>query len=339
MNVRQILAGLCAFLLIASGVAALLLFNVERKAFSAETYKRAFDKQGLYEDAAGLLAEAISSSDGSGASYQMLSILNREDLEEAISILIPPQELETMTDNLFDSVFLFLDGKTETVTVSLISLKKNLTGEAGTRAITLILQAQPDCTADQLLQMGFGALSGAQGMALCNPPPAMLGLVMPLIEIQLQSVVNELPNELPVFSAKQGGPAGDFRPQLNRVRAVMKFSPLLPLALLLAVTALAVRTLGEWLKWWGIPLLITGILGTALALAAPPLLPSILGNMLSQGAPEMPALFIELLLKTADSLTHEIFNPIVIQGIAIALTGFLMLIASLVPGRKPSRAA
>jgi len=44
----KFIAGICAVLFIITGVMALVLFNIERKAFSSTTYKQAFENQNLY---------------------------------------------------------------------------------------------------------------------------------------------------------------------------------------------------------------------------------------------------------------------------------------------------
>jgi hypothetical protein len=108
----------------------------------------------------------------------------------------------------------------------------------------------------------------------------------------------------------------------------MKLSLFLPLVFLLAITFLVVRSLNDWLKWWGIPLLITGIFGTLTALAAAPLVSSMMGVMFSQNSPDMPAIFLELIRNMTGSLTREILRPVTIQGILLTVIGFVMLVVN-----------
>lgn len=332
---RKMLAGLCAFLFVTSGVAALLLFNVERKAFSPGAYKQTFRQQGLYENASGLIAETIMTSAGNpNDAFVLLSVLSRDELELVISTLLPPQELETLTDGLLDSIFAFLNGDTDSVTVPLRSFKQNLTGEGGVRAIAQVMQLHQDCSTAQLLQMGLGVLATGQGAFLCKPPDNMMGLVMPLIGTQLQFIAGGLPDEMTLFTAAQSGTSRDFRPQLNRIRTVMKLSLILPLVFLLAVTFLVVRSLEDWLKWWGIPSLVMGILVTITAFAAAPLIPSLMGSMIAQGTPDMPTAFQELARNLAGALTREILRPAAIQGIILTLTGSVMVVINAIINRN-----
>ena len=168
---RKIFAWIFAFLFVAGGYAALLFFNLERKAFSPETYKQALEGQGLYNDASGLFADVVMTyAEDSNSALALFRILDRNELELVISALLPPQDLESVTDGFFDSVFSFLNGEADSISVPMITIKHNLTGEGGIYAITQIMQAYPACSTAQVLQMGLGVLFLDQGTTLCNPP-------------------------------------------------------------------------------------------------------------------------------------------------------------------------
>jgi hypothetical protein len=134
-----------------------------------------------------------------------------------------------------------------------------------------------------------------------------------------------LPDELIVFRAGQSEGSRDFRQNLDRLRLFMKLTVIPPIVFLLAITILAVRSLGDWLKWWGFPFLITGILGLLTALLAAPLVPPIVEFLFSQSGPDIPAIFVELVRNTAGSLAGEILRPVAILGTAIASIGAVMV--------------
>ncbi|MCK7480869.1 MAG: hypothetical protein M0C28_29395 [Candidatus Moduliflexus flocculans] len=122
--------------------------------------------------------------------------------------------------------------------------------------VNRIINAQPDCTLEQLLQMGMGFFSG--DIALCKPPEEMMGLIAPMIESQLQFVTTAIPDQVVLVSTENSDSQGDPRIRLNGARLVMKWSPILPILFLVTLTALAVRSLPDWLKWWGYPFLAIG---------------------------------------------------------------------------------
>jgi hypothetical protein len=332
---RKILAGVCAFLFVVSGFAALLLINVEQKVFSPGTYKQVFEQIGLYEDSAGLFAGLmVTQSEGSDGALALFSAFDREELELVISSLLPPEELKTLTNALLDSAFAFLNGETDSITISLASIKRYMAGEGGAQAVTRLLEIQPDCTPEQLFQMGLDALSNNGGMILCKPPEEMMGLVTPLIESQLEVMSRGLPDELTVFTAAQIGAARDLRPQLKNIRTLMKWSAALPLFFLIALTLLIVRTRNEWLRWWGIPFLITGILGAAFALTAAPLLALTMETLFRQGGSDIPAVLQELAQNMTGALAREILKPVSIQGLILAAIGLAMAVVNAILNRK-----
>ncbi len=332
---RKIFAGIFAILFIASGFAALFLSNMERKAFSSETYKQAFKREGLYNDVAGLFAGVVMTyAEDSNSALELITVLGKDELELVISALLPQQELEAVADGFFDSVFTFLNEEADSISIPTTSIKQNLAGEGGIYAITQIMQAYPDCSPAQLLQMGLGILFLDNGTTLCNPPDELMGLVIPLIETQLQLVARSLPDELPIITAGQIESSGDFRPQLMKIRTAMKLSLLLPLVFLLVVTFLAVRKLDDWLRWWGIPILTLGILGTITALAAAPLVPSMTGTLFRQAGPALPDVFLNMVRDVSGTLTREILRPVAIQGIALMLAGAVMVVVSAIINRN-----
>ncbi len=328
---RTILAGICAFLFIVSGFASLLLLNIERKTFSAETYKQAFRQQGLYAEIPALFAEmvAVSAREPGNNVFAFASRLDRDDLELAITGMLPPEEFEALMDGFLDSTFAFLNGEADSISIPLLSFKRSMTADRGAQAIMQIVLAQPDCTLPQLAQMGLGG-----DLIFCKPPDEAMTLVAPLIGTQLQFMAGGMPDELVILSTAQSASLLDERAQLDRVRSAMRLSPLLPLVFLLLVTLFAVRGLGDWLKWWGIPFLITGILGTMTALVIAPLAPSVLGDILLQNTQAIPAELLTMTRDAAVAITREVFRPIAIQGIILTAAGSAMIAVNAIVRRN-----
>lgn len=324
----KFLAGICAALFVLTGVLALFLFNVEWKAFSADTYKQAFKEQGLYEDApaliAGLLADSAQEETDGGISFA--SILGKNGLESIITTLVPPDQLEALTDSVLDAVFAFINGESDSITISLAPIKQNLTGETGVQAFMRIFSASPDCTPEQLLQFALGSLSTEDGLVLCNPPEEALVLVAPLIESQIQSMTRGIPDEIALPLAAQGR-SRQLIERLDRIRILMQLSLLIPIAFLFLILIFAVRNLNELLKWWGIPLIIAGSVSAIFALIGAPAIRRLLDFLFSQGTSDIPAVLLDLMPDIAGSLARQILRPLAIEGIVLALIGIGMLAA------------
>ncbi len=324
----KLLATLCAFLFVVTGVASLFLFNVEWKAFSAETYKQAFREQGLYEDAPALIASLLTTSAQAGVEGEpwFVAILGRDGLASMLRSLIPADQLEALTDSILESVFAYINGEADSVTVSLIPIKQNLTGEAGLQVFMQFLNASPECTPEQLLQFAFGSSSTEAGLILCKPPAEAMALVAPLIESQIQAMTRGIPDEIALPLGVQAR-SRQFLERLDRIRTAMQLSLLIPIAFLFLILIFAVRNLNDLLKWWGIPFIITGVLSAILALIGAPFIRFALDFAFQQGTPEMPAVFLALMPDMAGSLARQILRPLAIEGIVLAVIGVGMLTA------------
>ena len=157
----KFLAAICAVLFILSSVVVLLLFNIERKAFDAATYKQAFENQGLYQRIPALLGTTLANSISQNPNaIPLIKALTVSDWETNISTLLPPEELKVVADNALDATFDYLNGKTDSAVISLTPLKTHLVGDSGLRVVIQFLSLQPACTPEQLSQMALGLLGG-----------------------------------------------------------------------------------------------------------------------------------------------------------------------------------
>jgi hypothetical protein len=334
-QIGKLFAGVCVLLFIFSGVAAIMAFNIERKAFSAETYKQAFENQNLHERMPAALAVMLSTSGfGGGNADALLGVLFTEG---NMTALLPPQELKITTDNVLDATFAYLNGETDSAVVSLVSLKGYLANEGGVAAITQMLDVQPDCTLDQIAQITVGLLSG-EGLLLCNPPEELMGLVTPLIQTQLQVMLGAFPDQVTIISGEKSNTADDPRLRLNRVRAYMKISPVMPIILLPVIVIFAVRSLKDWLQWWGWPLLTTGLISLTVALLGSPIIEWIVGQVMQvQLSTLVPPILLATLRQAAGEIARQILNPVAIQGFVLSATGFGMIVFAMISRLERSR--
>jgi hypothetical protein len=335
-TIGTILAGLCAALFVLTGVAALFLFNIERRAFSAQPYKRAFEKLGLYDRMPSILATSLFTSPAAvnGVENPIWALLTSPGLDSGLSTLLPPAELKLMTDGSLDSIFAYINGEADTASIPLTPIKNHLSSPAGVEAVLELLNTQPVCTAEQLFQIGLAALSGS-GFLLCNPPPEALEIFKPVIQAQLQFTASILPNDITVIAGLQSGTADDPRIQLNLIRAVMRITPFFPIVFILLTTIFAVRDLKTFLNWWGYPILATGTISFLLALAGAPLIGLIIQFLIETQAAQITSeALLSALRETTSAVAREILNPILVQGLILAVPGFVMILAAFLLHRR-----
>jgi hypothetical protein len=323
------IAALCAILFIITGVLALIFFNIERKAFSAETYKQAFERQQLYDRMPGILADTLTeaiSQNQQASTY--LKSFNARDWQSAISTLVPPEELKALANSTLDSTFDYLNSRTDSAVISLLPFKSRFVGPAGVDTILQLLHAQPTCTVDQIIELTFALMSGGD-VVFCNPPPEAVEIVRPLLESQLQLMTFAFPDQITLISTRQGGTPEDPRLKLKIARSIMQITPLFPMAFLLGLTIFAVRSLIDWLKWWGLPFLFTGLISFLIAVPGASLVGFIIQWVLeSQAAGLIPAVLLSSLRETVSAIAREILGPVAIVGLVLAGVGLIMVLVA-----------
>jgi hypothetical protein len=321
----KIFAGICAVLFIITGVLALFMFNIERTAFSARTYKQAFEKQQIYQRMPSILATALAGTIAQNPNADpFLKTLTQSDWEKTISLIIPPEELKALTDGTLDSVFAYLNGNADSAVISLLPFKNHLAGPAGVEVVKQLLQVQPPCTADQLLQLGTGLLQGNVG--LCNPPEQLMGLMTPLIESQLRVMVVALPDQVTLIPGTFSSTPNDPRIQLDRARTLMKLTLLLPVLFLAGLTIFTARNLTDWLKWTGVPFIITGGVSALIALLSAPTLNLLLIGIFKNRAAFIPTVFFSTLQEATGAVSQQILGPVVVEGAILFVAGIAMLL-------------
>lgn len=331
----QLFAAICAVLFIVSTVLVLLLFNIEQKAFSSATYKQAFEDQRLYERMPNILATTLTTYlSESGINMPFMQFLTVEDWQNNISTLLPPDDLKAMANSALDATFDYLNRRSNSAMISLLPIKAQLAGEAGVQLVLQILRRQPACTPEQLAQMALGLFGGQ--IALCNPPEQAIGLMMPFIQSQLQTITALFPNELTLISSPAPGTPQDPRVRLNAVRSGIKLTLFLPVLLLFGIAVFAARSLRDLFTWWGGPLLFAGGISVIVALLGAPVIGGILRLVIqTQGAFFIPPVLAAALGETASAVAREMLIPVIIEGLVMTALGVGMLGLALLVPRRP----
>jgi hypothetical protein len=334
----QIFAAICAILFVMSAVIVLLLINVEAKAFSSATYKQAFEDQRLYERMPAILATALTSTMGQNINaVPFLRELSIEDWQNTIATLLPPEQLKDMANNVLDVTFDYLNGRSNAAAISLAPVKTQLAGPAGMNLVLQILSVQPACTAEQLTQMALGLLGGQ--IALCNPPPEAIGLMTPFLQSQIQTMTTIIPNEVTFIPGTLSGTPQDPRLRLNSIRSGIRLTPILPVLLLFGITIFAVRSLVDWLTWWGWPFMIAGVSSVLIGLVGAPLVSWILQLLIQgQGTIPIPPVLASSIAETTSAVARQILIPVLVQGAILGFVGLGMtVLAMFLPRRETIR--
>ena len=326
-TIKNTTSVILAILFVITAMMAILFFNFDRRAFTAETYQRAFAREDFYNKIPSLLAQSMAS--GAGATQPPLGLqgLSQETWESFIRALLPPEVLKPIGDDVLNSTFAYLNMESDSIQVDLSPVKARMAGEAGAQAAVSLLNTLPGCTLDQSAIIMFGMFSGDQ-IQLCNPPASVLPMLMPLIQGQLKAASAIIPDKLTLVTAPL---QDDPRERLQTARLFMRLSLILPILFLLTLTILSVRTLKDWLKWWGHPFLATGVLTFIMGLLGAPIFGRLVSSLLSDKLPNyLPEFLSSFTSDFASAMVRALLVPIIWQGLALlliggALTGFYYL--------------
>lgn len=332
-RILEILAVITAILFVASTPVAFTLYSLERSIFEADLYIQALDKENVYQQLPVLTAQTLAVAAQQPDNPGILSIFRNISVEEwqaMIVQLLPPDVLRELTVDAFTQIMAYLNGDRADAVLSLASLKAHMQSPEGIAAVSGILEAQPDCTVEQLTAMALNQLA----LTLCNPPDTLLFLDLSLIvETQINGLMSLIPEQVTIISA------GSFRPQymknLNDLRILMRLSPLFPILCLLIIPILVVRSFHGWLNWWGYPVLFAGLISLFLgALSAP--LSSLTFQVLF--APVLPAAFptdfLDMFRSVTAAIVRNAIQPVLLVAGIMILAGLVMLaLGFLWPGR------
>lgn len=120
--------------------------------------------------------------------------------------------------------------------------------------------------------------TGNGGMVLCKPPEVIQPIIIALLPDLLNTAVQQIPDKVIIIKPsdpgvpKPGTGAIGVDPisTLHLIQLMMQLSYILPLVFLLLITLLVVRSIKSWLRWWGIPSFISGLITLGLGISVSP---------------------------------------------------------------------
>lgn len=331
-NFRNPIAVFCAILFGITAVAAILLFNFDRRAFTAETYQRAFAREDFYDKLPNMMAQAIASPGTDNSSLPLvMQGMGVEAWENFIRALLPPEALKTMGDDALASTFAYLNLQADSASVSLTPVKSAMSSETGTQAVIALIRTLPACTVEQIAQITVNLFSSGE-IQLCSPPDELMPLITPIVQGQLQFAASIIPDELTLVTAP---PQNDPRQRLQVIRFLMRLSPILPIAFLLALTIVIVRSPKDWLIWWGIPILAAGFIAFIIGVLGAPIAGAILERILVNRLPNyLPAFLSGFTGDLSSEMVRALLLPVIWQGLLLLVIGAGMTFAAYSINRK-----
>ncbi len=319
----KLISLLLAIAFIITFLIAMTLSNAENKILNAETYINALAQDDIYQQLPSFLASQIvanlSSRDSAEPNGEetpvFLKYLTVQDWKILLELILPPESMRTITEAAITDFFNVMSGQAQKAVINLRPIKEQL-NEQGVEAFLQILRAQPACTPEQAIELEQTFTLGGDLNILCRPSEEQMFAMRPQIEASLDVEIASLEDEILIIDATESDAVNSFQ----ELRRLMRLSLMIPLILMTLITLLAVRTLKNWLRWWGLPLAISGGLMVIFGFTGSPII-AVLIRQLPTATNDQSALTASLILGVFQSISQSIFQPLLVWGLIIGLIG------------------
>jgi hypothetical protein len=281
----------------------------------------------------------------------LLSYVGYEEWDQIRSLVITEEFVTHVVSTSVDSLYSWIDSSDAVPQLvwDMSELKERLIDQPGEDAIMVAYEQLPECTDEEVADFTGRLAAVPPGVEvlynLCQFPEPWFedqvdDYIHALIDIN-QNIPDDYDFSMLLGSTGlSGGTLAAVKTFLRLMRFVGHWGWIMPLALIVLIAAIGVRSFGDLGKWIGIPLLIVGLLviGTVL-LVKPPLI-EMLTNSISS---ELSDLLRNEVMASLTRLSDHIFQPMLFQGAIILGVGVLlvivMIIASIIKHKKAKKAA
>ncbi len=350
----RFLASVALLLFIVSGALAVIFINMRLFLLVPQTYSAALNEEGVYEELPAIIADQLiygmtynpcledpdacegeepaqpSLENGAGVPGYFAD-LSADDWETMLEALIDPIWIQEQIEQVLDQVFSLLTGDLETgsIVISFETIKSRIEGGAGYDALLEVMQAQPECTPEQLEEISKAILSNALSDSIiqCYLPEDIMSLAEPYIRSGLGEVVGEVPSTIEIDIPQEIYGSGRAATGLSIARGIFRFSPWVALFWLLTVTVLAVRDLRSWAGWWGIGSFLCGLSVLAVGLSSGALLSWGLNRTLeTQSLSGISPIFMSSGLRVVNRIAEGFATRLLISSGLLIGIGLVLLV-------------
>jgi len=272
--------------------------------------------------------------------------IQQSDWELIAERVITREWAQAQTENMLDQVFDYahLDRSPLTLIVSFVDVKERLGGQVGYDAYLEITNAKPDCNMMELAQWLVAPM--IEMLPICKLPKEanFFGFSAPDPQEVAPRILADwaatLPDETNLADSLDDLSRQEIDDLFKAIRLAHTVSAifigLAILFLLLTLISPKARQLKSWLRYWGIPLLVTG----GLVLLAAILMTVFSIWQANQLIESLATVFVPDAVELGKDIGREVILrfalPIALVGGALALAGFGMAgISFFIGGGKP----
>lgn len=201
---------------------------------------------------------------------RMTIFLSEEDWGQISRIAVPDGWMEEQLELALASAYAWLEGDEvmPTVAVNTEPVKRRLIGDGTEDIVAIIVDSWPVCAELQVAEMERAFREGGVVALLeCQPPEPFRSVLIGLVADAFRREARQLPSEITYGPSEFGPDAAGFlelKSWLRALQLIASWGFLLPMSLLGVIMALTVRSWRQWSRWWGVPLLLSGLATFAL---------------------------------------------------------------------------
>jgi hypothetical protein len=349
----RFLAGLLALLFVLALPLSVVAFDLGRIVFSPERMGillgESFDQAGGFrrlamEAITGGVENEAGSADGGALSLEgALSYLTPQERDYLAERLLPADWVREQLQAGLDDLYAWVDNDRArpSVDVDLRPVKETLRQGGADELIEVVVDSWPPCAVEQVDEMAAQIFGLAEGFLFCEPPEplrtGMVGMVGEAIKLGLYA----LPDQLSVSGERADEKANPevlrFKEDLRLARALGRWSWLLLPALLGLIMALVIRSWRGMAWWWGLPLILGGLLTLVAAVGVRLGARAVISGMVL--GPGIPPIMAEVLHSVAEGWVTSALRAVGIHAGIILLVGGVLFALGLWRGRRAERAA
>lgn len=260
------------------------------------------------------------------AALSFLSPPEREYLGEQLA---PPGWVESQLGVLVGAVYDWIDNDQAqpVFTVDVSPIKVALLSGGAADLVEVVVDSWPPCSVREVAEMSVDALFGQDALVLCEPPEPLRSGLVGILNASLTASLRALPNQLTLGDPGAERPASPdvlrTKEQIRRVRFLAGWSWILSPALLVLLAAVIVRSWRGWGLWWGLPLMLGGLLTVITMVGVRLVVGQAIGGFLTEGT--LPAWIGSTLQGLASAMLAVTFRRVVLDAALLGGIGILIL--------------
>lgn len=273
-TVAKVIAAFLALFVLISLPITLLAYNFSHVLFSPEVMSdvlttRLIDS-GVFQDIITdvlLSPERLDNLGQSDADIgRYFKDLTPAERETMLEIVLPPEWIEDQISTVLREFSLWIDNDQPMprLFLDIRPIKTRLMRGGADEIVDMVVDSWPSCTPEQVGGISESGLGGETPLVQCEPPEPFRTRLVVFASRQLLQMIKQIPPDFHLTGDETGeqgiADIADVKGNIRSIRVLTRSGWLLPIALLCLIIALVVRSWRDLSRWWGIPLMLSGVI-------------------------------------------------------------------------------